>query len=62
MGLSNRKKKGIGFFVGGAAFLGAGLVFFLVPATPIWLATVFQVAGAVGAILGYTFVFPDIQD
>jgi hypothetical protein len=62
MALSDRKKKGIGFFVGGAAFIAAGVVFFLATTTPDWLATVFQVVGAIGAILGYTFVFPDIQD
>ena len=61
MALTDRKKKGIGFFIGGAAFIAAGVVFFLLPATPAWLATAFSVVGAVGAILGFTVVFPDIS-
>lgn len=62
MALTARKKKGIGFLVGGLAFLAAGGVFIGLTATPDWLNLAFMVIGAIGNVLGFTFVFPDTSD
>lgn len=57
--MTARKKRGIGFFVSGAAFVGAGVIMFAVTQTPEWLGTVFQLVGLVAGALGFTVVFPD---
>lgn len=62
MALSARKKKGIGFLIGGLAFLAAGGVFLGIESTPDILGVIFQVVAAVGSVLGFTIVFPDIGD
>ena len=62
MALSPRKKKGIGFLVGGLAFLAAGGVFLGLETTPDILGVIFQVVAAVGSVLGFSFVFPDTSD
>ena len=62
MALSNRKKRGIGFLVGGVAFLAAGGIFLGLDSMPDMLGVIFQVVAAVGTILGFIVVFPDIGD
>ena len=62
MALSARKKKGIGFLIGGVAFLAAGGVFIGLANTPDWLNLAFMIVGAIGNILGFTVVFPDTSD
>ena len=62
MALAPRKKKGIGFLIGGLAFLAAGGVYIGLEVTPDWLSIVFLAVGAVGGVLGFSVVFPDIND
>ena len=62
MALAPRKKRGIGFLIAGVAFLAAGGVFIGLDVTPDWLAMAFLVASAIGNVLGFSIVFPDIND
>ena len=62
MALAPRKKKGIGFLIAGLAFLAAGGVYIGLDVTPDWLAIMFLAVGAVGGVLGFSIVFPDIND
>lgn len=60
--LSKRKKRGIALLVSGLAFIAAGIITGWFPAVSTGLQTVLAAVGAVGNVLGFTFVFPDIQD
>ena len=62
MALAPRKKRGIGFLIAGVAFLAAGGVFIGIEVTPDWLSISFLVASAIGNVLGFSIVFPDIND
>jgi hypothetical protein len=60
--MTDRKKKGIGFFVSGGVFVAAGAVFTFMSATPEWFVTTIQVIGIVAGALGFKLVFPDVED
>lgn len=62
MALSTRKKKGIGFFISGVAFIAAGGVFYFLEGTPEIVPTLFSLAGLIGNFLGFKLVFPDIME
>ena len=60
--MTNRQKKGIGFSVTGGLFILASVVFFVVPATPDWVASILSIAGIIGGALGFTIVTPNTED
>ena len=57
-----RKKKGIGFIVSGVATALVGAVLVTTTATPEWVTLALTIAGSVGSVLGFTFVFPDTTE
>lgn len=60
--MTDRKKKGIGFFVSGGLFIGVGAVFTFLAATPDWVVTVMSIIGLVANALGFKIVFPDVEE
>lgn len=58
--MSDRKKKALGFFVSGAAFLVAGIVTWATPAAPAWSSTLLSVIGAVAAVVGIGVTLPEL--
>ena len=57
--MSDRKKKGIGLFISGIAFIVVGFFFTFADVTPDWVAGVIAVVGLVAEYLGFSTVFPD---
>lgn len=57
--MTGRKKKGIGYFISGAVFIGVGSAFMFFDATPEWVSTAMAIVGLVANFLGFTTVFPD---
>ena len=58
--MTARKKTGLGFFISGAMFILGGIVCWYIPATPVWIPTLFGIVGLVGSSLGLKIVFPDV--
>jgi hypothetical protein len=59
MALTPRKKKGIGFFISGAAFIVGGALAFAASEDPSWWPTAISLVGMVASFFGFTTVFPD---
>lgn len=59
--MTPRKKTGIGFFISGGLFIGGGVIFYFLPATPVWLPMVFSIVGYIASTLGFKIVFPDVD-
>lgn len=59
MALTARKKRGIGFLIGGVAFLVTGGIFIGLEATPDFLGLIFQAVGMLAELFGFKVVFPD---
>lgn len=60
--MTKRKKKGIGFGISGLAFVAAGVIMFVTESTPAWFPTILSIVGTVVEMLGFTTVFPDVED
>lgn len=59
--MTPRKKRGIGYIISGAVFIGAGGVLFGTEVTPDWLPIIVQGIGLIANLLGFTAVFPDTE-
>ena len=59
--MTDRKKKGIGFMISGAAFLAVGGLFTFADLTPDWVAAAIALVGMVAQFFGFTTVFPDTE-
>ena len=57
--MTDRKKKGIGYFVSGAVFIVAGFIMVAMDANPAWLGSVAALLGLVAEFFGFKTVFPD---
>ena len=57
--MAARKVKGILGFVNGALLRVGGIVLFTVGDLPAFFPALVQIAGVIGGILGFKFVFPD---
>jgi len=58
MAMSERKKKGIGFFISGAVFIAVGIVLLVTTTTPAWVNTVLAGLGLIGNLIGFVLVLP----
>jgi hypothetical protein len=58
MAMTERKKKGLGFFISGVVFVAAGVVLWVTTGTPDWLNTVIAGIGLVGNLVGFALVLP----
>ena len=54
-----RKKRGIGFFIGGAICVIFGIVTFSTAEDPSWLVAIPQIVGVIAGYLGFQIVYPD---
>lgn len=57
--MTNRKKKGIGFFISGIAFTLVGGAMYLSNATPEWIGALVAILGVIAETFGFKTVFPD---
>ena len=57
--MTNRKKKGIGFFISGAVFIVAGFIFSTMDVNPVWLNSAMILVGMIAEFFGFKTVFPD---
>ena len=57
--MTDRKKKGIGFFITGGVFLIAGFIYATMSADPSWFATAITLVGLIAEFFGFKTVFPD---
>lgn len=57
--MTTRKKRGVGFFISGAAFIVGGAICFATQVTPGWFPTVISLVGLVAGFFGFQTVFPD---
>jgi len=57
--MTDRKKKGIGFFITGAIFALFGGVFMATEVDPTWLGFVPVFVGVIASYFGFQVVFPD---
>jgi hypothetical protein len=60
--MNKRKRKGIGFGLTGLVFLLAGGIFYFADTTPEWLPMLISIIGTIAGTLGFTFIYPDIDD
>ena len=60
--MTERKKRGIGYIISGAVFVGIGAVLIGTNATPDWVAIVAQGIGLLANLLGFSTVFPDVEE
>lgn len=58
MALSDRKKKGVGFIIGGLAFVLAGIVIMVTTSSPVWLDVMIGGIGWLGNTLGFVLILP----
>lgn len=57
--MTDRQKKGLGFLISGAVFLGVGGIFIGLPASPAWLDIVITSIGAVAQVVGLVVTLPE---
>ena len=57
--MTNRKKKGIGFFISGAIFIAAGAVYTFLTEDPGWFWQAIGIVGLVASSIGFVVVYPD---
>lgn len=60
--MSNRKKKGIGFFVSGAIFVVVGVFTATTGAAPEWFSGVLTAVGLAAEYFGFQVVYPDTEN
>lgn len=60
--MKQRKRRGIGFLVSGALFVGVGVVMFVTESTPDIVPTILSIVGTVGEMIGFKIVYPDIPN
>ena len=60
--MTARKKKGIGYIISGAIFVGVGGVFIGMETTPDFVSLIIQGVGMIASLLGFTTVFPDTDE
>jgi len=58
--MSQRKKLGLGMIITGALFLIAGIVTFIMPATPSWLPTLLTIIASVAGVIGLAVTIPQV--
>ncbi len=58
MAMTERKKKGLGFFISGAVFIAVGIVLLVTISTPAWVSTVLSGIGLIGNLVGFVLVLP----
>lgn len=59
--MTPRKKRGVGFFISGAAFIVGGFISFAFSEDPTWFATGISLVGLIASFFGFTTVFPDTE-
>lgn len=59
--MTARKKRGVGFLVGGSVTIVFGVLFLTGEATPDWAMRGVVLLGAVLDALGFKAVFPDVE-
>ena len=57
--MTDRKKRGIGFFLSGLTFVVGGIVSFAMSEDPTWFATGVSLVGLIATFFGFKVVFPD---
>ena len=57
--MTSRKKKGTGFAITGALFIGVAIAFFTTEVTPEWISTAIGIIGMIAEGLGFKIVYPD---
>lgn len=60
--MSNRKKKGIGFFVSGALFIVAGYFAATTGVAPEWFGGLVSAVGLAAEYFGFSIVYPDTEE
>ena len=56
--MSDRKKKALGFLIGGAMFIAVGIVLLVTVTTPAWVSVVLSGIGLIGNLVGLVLVLP----
>jgi hypothetical protein len=59
MAMTARKKKGLGYMVGGLLFVVVGAILYFTASTPPIVAVIVQAIGAVGNIIGIAVMLPE---
>ena len=57
--MTTRKKRGVGYFISGAAFIVGGAICFAAQVTPVWFPAAISLVGLVAGFFGFKFVYPD---
>ena len=57
--MTDRKKRGIGFFITGGLFVAAGIVYTFIAEDPSWFWQVVGIVGLVATSIGFVVVYPD---
>ena len=57
--MTPRKKKGVGFFISGAAFIAGGFISVFMVEDPSWYQGAIGFIGLIAAYFGFNVVFPD---
>lgn len=58
--MSDRKKKALGWMIGGAVTLVVGIITWATPTTPTWVSTALAIVAAVAAVVGIGVTLPDL--
>lgn len=58
MAMSERKKKGLAYFISGAVFVAVGVILWVTNTTPAWVNTVLSGIGLIGNLVGFILVLP----
>lgn len=57
--MTDRQKKGLGFIISGAVFIGVGGVLIGLPATPAWVDTAVMIVGLIAQGVGLAVTLPE---
>lgn len=57
--MTDRKKRGVGFFISGLTFIVGGFISFAFSEDPTWFATALGFVGLIATYFGFKVVFPD---
>ena len=60
--MTDRKKKGIGFFVSGALFVVVGIFTATTGTAPEWFSAVLTAVGLAAEYFGFQVVYPDVEE
>jgi hypothetical protein len=60
--MTNRKKKGVGFFVSGALFIVIGIFTATTGTVPEWFSGLLSAVGLAAEYFGFSIVYPDTEE